>query len=734
MKNGIRFPLLTMVLALGIFGGINTVDASSEYPSIYNSYFGTNQSCSLCHTSPPSLNATGTTFSNAGGNTIAGWTAIKPADTTPPTVTISNPAASPYSASSTPLSISGTASDNFTDVFGVTQVSWSNSLGGGGTATGTTSWSGSIPLVSGPNVITVTARDAAGNTANATLTVDYGVQPVVTAPVIGSFTATPGSITSGQSSTLAWTLSGGAPTTLSIDNTVGNVLGLTSKAVTPSTTMTYTLTASNSAGSVTRSVTVTVGVTPPVIGQGGCSFLAAWGTYGMGMGQFAHPNGIAIDNADNVSVADSGNNRIQKFDSNGTFLTKWGTPGRGNGQFNGLDGIAVDDSGNVYVSEYNNNRIQKFDPNGTFITMWGTPGLGNGQFNGPNSVAVDSSGNVYVSDSGNNRIQKFDPNGTFITMWGTPGLGNGQFNGPNSLAVDRSGNVYVSDSGNNRIQKFDRNGTFITMWGTIGSGNGQFNSPRGIAVDNSGSIYVADSGNNRIQKFGPDGTFITKWGTSGSGNGQFNSPAGIAVNSSRDVYVPDAENNRIQVFSPDRFDDTPLDYWATPYIEVIYQAGYTTGYGGTAEFKPDYEVTREQMAVFILRALNDVPADGYCGSTAPFTDVSADRWSCKYIKRLFELGITAGVGPGLFGPGDTVTRDQMAVFMTRALDEVPSDGYCGMEGPFTDVPYSSWSCKYVKRLMELGITSGIEEGLFGPGNPVTRAQMAVFLARAFLGM
>ena len=640
MKNGIRFPLLTMVLALGIFGGINTVDASSEYPSIYNSYFGTNQSCSLCHTSPPSLNATGTTFSNAGGNTIAGWTAIKPADTTPPTVTISNPAASPYSASSTPLSISGTASDNFTDVFGVTQVSWSNSLGGSGTATGTTSWSGSIPLVSGPNVITVTARDAAGNTANATLTVDYGVQPVVTAPVIGSFTATPGSITSGQSSTLAWTLSGGAPTTLSIDNTVGNVLGLTSKAVTPSTTMTYTLTASNSAGSVTRSVTVTVGVTPPVIGQGGCSFLAAWGTYGMGMGQFAHPNGIAIDNADNVSVADSGNNRIQKFDSNGTFLTKWGTPGRGNGQFNGLDGIAVDDSGNVYVSEYNNNRIQKFDPNGTFITMWGT----------------------------------------------------------------------------------------------IGSGNGQFNSPRGIAVDNSGSIYVAESGNNRIQKFGPDGTFITKWGTSGSGNGQFNSPAGIAVNSSRDVYVPDAENNRIQVFSPDRFDDTPLDYWATPYIEVIYQAGYTTGYGGTAEFKPDYEVTREQMAVFILRALNDVPADGYCGSTAPFTDVSADRWSCKYIKRLFELGITAGVGPGLFGPGDTVTRDQMAVFMTRALDEVPSDGYCGMEGPFTDVPYSSWSCKYVKRLMELGITSGIEEGLFGPGNPVTRAQMAVFLARAFLGM
>ena len=140
------------------------------------------------------------------------------------------------------------------------------------------------------------------------------------------------------------------------------------------------------------------------------------------------------------------------------------------------------------------------------------------------------------------------------------------------------------------------------------------------------------------------------------------------------------------------------------------------------------------MAVFILRALNDVPADGYCGSTAPFSDVPADRWSCKYVKRLVELGITTGIGQGLFGPEAVVTREQMAAFITRALDEVPGDGYCGTEDPFTDVPYSWWSCKYVKRLVELGVTLGIGEGLYGPGNPVTRAQMAVFLARAFLGM
>ena len=122
------------------------------------------------------------------------------------------------------------------------------------------------------------------------------------------------------------------------------------------------------------------------------------------------------------------------------------------------------------------------------------------------------------------------------------------------------------------------------------------------------------------------------------------------------------------------------------------------------------------------------------GLRIPFRMCRFDRWSCKYVKRLVELGITSGIGEGLFGPEEAVTREQMAAFITRALDEVPADGYCGTEGPFTDVPYSLWSCKYVKRLVELGITAGIGEGLYGPGNPVTRAQMAVFLARAFLGM
>jgi tripartite motif-containing protein 71 len=69
--------------------------------------------------------------------------------------------------------------------------------------------------------------------------------------------------------------------------------------------------------------------------------------------------------------------------------------------------VAVDSSGNVYVADLGNHRIQKFDSEGTFMAKWGSRGEGDGEFRGPSGVAVDSSNNVYVSDQGNNRIQKF---------------------------------------------------------------------------------------------------------------------------------------------------------------------------------------------------------------------------------------------------------------------------------------------------------------------------------------
>jgi DNA-binding beta-propeller fold protein YncE len=106
-----------------------------------------------------------------------------------------------------------------------------------------------------------------------------------------------------------------------------------------------------------------------------------------------------------VYVADTANNRIQVFSSNGTFISKFGEFGARNGTLRSPEGIAIDQGGNVYVADTANNRIQVFSSNGTFIERWGEYGLNEEGLRSPSGIAIDSSsGNVYVADTANNRI------------------------------------------------------------------------------------------------------------------------------------------------------------------------------------------------------------------------------------------------------------------------------------------------------------------------------------------
>jgi DNA-binding beta-propeller fold protein YncE len=207
------------------------------------------------------------------------------------------------------------------------------------------------------------------------------------------------------------------------------------------------------------------------------------------------PYRVAVDSEGNVYVADTGNFRIQKFDTDGNFLTQWGSYGTGKGYFRSPWGVAVDSVGYVYVADTGNNRIQKFDTDGNFLIQWGRYGRGEGQFRSPYGVAVDSEGNVYAADTYNFRIQKFDTDGALLTQWRVDGS-------PWGVAVDSAGNVYVTDVSHHHIQKFDTDGNFLTQWGSNGWGEGQFCCPYGVAVDSVGCVYVADTYNYRIQKFG----------------------------------------------------------------------------------------------------------------------------------------------------------------------------------------------------------------------------------------
>ncbi len=181
------------------------------------------------------------------------------------------------------------------------------------------------------------------------------------------------------------------------------------------------------------------------------------------------------------------------------------------------------------------------------------------------------------------------------------------------------------------------------------------------------------------------------------------------------------------------FADVPPTSWAYGYIHAIRDAGITGGCGN-GNYCPQGLVTREQMAAFLVRAVEGEPAANYCDGSSSYSDVAPDAWSCRYIKRLAELNITGGCGGDNYCPQGLVTRDQMAAFIVRAVAGEPAPDYCGGVAPFQDVAPSTFFCGYIKRLVELGITQGCGNGNYCPGNEVNREQMAVFLARAFLDL
>ncbi|MEO5948894.1 MAG: prepilin-type N-terminal cleavage/methylation domain-containing protein [Candidatus Saccharimonas sp.] len=191
------------------------------------------------------------------------------------------------------------------------------------------------------------------------------------------------------------------------------------------------------------------------------------------------------------------------------------------GSFNAPYGVATDSADNIYVADYGNNRIRKITQAGidTVLAGTGVSGFANGagvsaQFNHPQNLDVDSAGNVYVADYGNNRIRKITPAGVVSTLAGSgvAGFADGaggsaQFNYPGGIAVDSSGIVYVADKSNHRIRKITSAGVVSTLAGSGvagfadgAGGSAQFYNPSGVAVDSSGNIYVADRFNNRIRK------------------------------------------------------------------------------------------------------------------------------------------------------------------------------------------------------------------------------------------
>ena len=264
-------------------------------------------------------------------------------------------------------------------------------------------------------------------------------------------------------------------------------------------------------------------------------FTRSVGSFGSETGQFNSPSGIAIDASGNIWVADTYNNRIQQFASDGQFLRALAAAALTLPQ-----GLAVDRSGNIWVANTFNHQVDAFAGDGRLLQALGSLGSGNGQFRYPVGIAADSSGNIWIADSVNNRIQEFSIGGAFIREFGSLGPADGQFLDPHGVAVDAAGNVWTADE---RVQEFTSAGSFLQAFHA-----GDHGRPGGIALDSAGNIWVTSD--SCICEFASAGPLILEFGSQGRENGQLCKPKALAVDSDGNVWIADTGNNRIVEFSP----------------------------------------------------------------------------------------------------------------------------------------------------------------------------------------
>jgi len=269
--------------------------------------------------------------------------------------------------------------------------------------------------------------------------------------------------------------------------------------------------------------------------------VAGGGTAGLGDGglatsaQLNGPTAVALDNSGNLFIADTGNNRVRQVSSAGTITTFAGTGTAGysgdggpalSAQLQNPEGLALDPAGDLFIADTANYRIRKVAVNGTITTVAGNGVSSIPVINGhvqatsvslsaPFGVALDTAGDLYIADALSSQILKVATDGTISTV--ADGVALELFT-PTGVALDASGNIYASDTSERLSSSGPRSGprvaavsssgqiTTVAGNGTVGdsgdggpAANAQLNNPHGLAFDGSGDLYVADTGNNAIR-------------------------------------------------------------------------------------------------------------------------------------------------------------------------------------------------------------------------------------------
>ncbi|HWD93197.1 MAG TPA: Ig-like domain-containing protein [Verrucomicrobiae bacterium] len=353
--------------------------------------------------------------------------------------------------------------------------------------------------------------------------------------------------------------------------------------------------------------------------------------------RFNSPFGIAVDGSGSIYVSDSGSHTIRKISAFGSVTTFAGVAGvlgstDGTGaaaRFHSPRGLALDDGNNLYVADSENDTIRKISPAGvvtTFAGSAGRPGSANktgaaASFNFPTGVALDANGNIYVADNGNNIIRKITPAAAVSTLAGSAGISGAKdgtgtdalFSSPFGLTVDGNANVFVTDTSNHTVRKITPDGAVTTLVGLAGKSgstdeegaSARFNFPIGVAVDENTNLFVADFANDTVRKVTAALAVTTVAGLPGGSGGtdgmgtaaRFNFPSAIIIASNGSAYIADLGNDTIRQMTSEGA--------VTTFAGLAGESGANDGVGSSARFSEPASVALDRNGnVVVADSLN----------------------------------------------------------------------------------------------------------------------------------
>lgn len=273
--------------------------------------------------------------------------------------------------------------------------------------------------------------------------------------------------------------------------------------------------------------------------------LFSFGSSGTMPGQFRSPSSIRVDSFENLLIADTGNNRIQKFDASGRFLMEFGALGSSEGNVN-KPTDCVENSLGIYVVDSVNERVLEFDTEGRFLSVCVSSDRLAERFPTfePRRIAFSQTGYVFVSEMDADALVVFSRFWDPVSVVGGFGAGEGRFREPGGIAVDVHGELLVCDTGNDRLQVLSSTGNFLRDVQVCTGEPGC--EPEDVAIGPGGLLYVADAGLGRVIVLAQDGG--VKCEVDGVSSGRFVYPCSVAISQKGVLYVLDGGTDEVHVF------------------------------------------------------------------------------------------------------------------------------------------------------------------------------------------